>query len=283
MAAIHHGRPARVFVDGMLGTPRLDHPEGVAVGADGAIWCGGERGQVYRVEADGSSFEQVADTGGFCLGVALDRDGAVYVCDLARAAVLRVDPRSGSVERFTDAPLKAPNHLCFDAAGNLYVSDCRGQGDVGPGLFRFAPDGSGGLWTDAPFDFANGLALDAAGEALYVAESWGRRVRRVPIGAGGAAGEPEVVVELPGTIPDGLAFAADGALYVALYQPSRIVRVEPAGAVGVVAEDPDAHLLCHPTNLAFRGEDLLVANLGRWHLTLVEAGVAGLPLPPWPA
>jgi sugar lactone lactonase YvrE len=281
-------RPARVFVDGTLGTPRLDHPEGLAVDpADGTVYCGGESGQVYRVEPDGSSFEQVADTGGFCLGVAIGPDGAVYVCDLAHAAVLRVELGAGRVERFAEGAdghrLKAPNHLAFDAHGQLYVSDCRGRGDVGPALYRFAADGSGELWTDEPFHFANGLALDAGGAGLYVAESWARQVRRVPIGAAGQAGDSTVVAELPGTIPDGLAVAADGSLYVALYEPSRIVRIAASGAVGVVAEDPDAHLLCHPTNLAFRGEELLVANLGRWHLTIVDAGVRGLALGPWRA
>lgn len=278
--AVDQQRRVRVFVDGMLGTPRLDHPEGIAVHpADGSVWCGGERGQVYRIAPDGSAIEQVADTGGFMLGVAFGPDGGLYACDLARPAVVRVDPDDGTWDVFATGPI-APNHLCFDGDGHLYVSDCRGQGDVGPGVFRFERDGSGGVWCEEDFDFANGLALAADGGALYVAESWARRVRRVPIGADGGAGASEVAVELPGTVPDGLAVAADGALYVALYQPSRIVRVEGDGSVSVVADDPDAHLLCHPTNIVFRGTDMLAANLGRWHVTLIEAGVAGTPLPP---
>ncbi len=56
---------AKVFYDGLLTEPRLDHPEGLAVHRDGSIWCGGERGQIYRIEPDGSSMEQVASTGGF--------------------------------------------------------------------------------------------------------------------------------------------------------------------------------------------------------------------------
>ena len=53
---------ARVFADGSPGPIRLDHPEGVAVHADGSIWCGGETGQVYRITPDGSSVElRIAD------------------------------------------------------------------------------------------------------------------------------------------------------------------------------------------------------------------------------
>jgi hypothetical protein len=37
-------------------------------------------------------------------------------------------------------------------------------------------------------------------------------------------------------------------------------------------------VLCHPTNCAFRGTELFMANLGRWHLTRVEIGVEGLSL-----
>ena len=31
---------ARVFYDGILAEPRLDHPEGLAVHRDGSVWCG---------------------------------------------------------------------------------------------------------------------------------------------------------------------------------------------------------------------------------------------------
>jgi gluconolactonase len=90
----------RVFFDGLASTPRLDHPEGVAVAADGAVWCGGEGGQIYRI-AD-RTIERVATTGGFCLGLAFDADGMLYVCDLHHAAVFRLDTRTGTLERFAD-------------------------------------------------------------------------------------------------------------------------------------------------------------------------------------
>ena len=56
----------------------LDHPEGLAVGRDGAIYAGGEAGQVYRIAPDGKHVETIANTGGFCLGVTLDRQENIY-------------------------------------------------------------------------------------------------------------------------------------------------------------------------------------------------------------
>jgi hypothetical protein len=48
------------------------------------------------------------------------------------------------------------------------------------------------------------------------------------------------------------------------------LRIDRDGSVQCVLADPEAHLLCHPTNIAFRGSTLFAANLGRWHITEME-------------
>ena len=274
--------PARVLVDGTISEPRLDHPEGVAVAADGSIWCGGERGQIYRIDPDTCVIEEIASTGGFCLGVAFDPHGDLFVCDLKHAAVFRLRTGSGTLEVFADGAagrrLRTPNALAFDAEGRMYLSDSLAQGEPGPGVYRFTPDGSGELWHDSPLHFANGLALAPDGSALYVAETFAHAIVRIAVEPDGTAGARQVFARLPGVLPDGLAFDVDGRLYVACYEPSQILRVEPDGTVTVLLRDEQAHLLCHPTNVAFRGTELIAANLGRWHLTAVEVGVTGAPL-----
>jgi sugar lactone lactonase YvrE len=269
----------RVFYDGTLTEPRLDHPECLAVGPDGSVWCGGERGQIFRIEPDGSALEQVASTGGFCLGLAFSPAGDLYACDLKHAAVFRLAAGSDRAEVFADG-FRVPNYPAFDADGRLYVSDSHGFHDPGPGVHRFEPDGSGGLWYADAVNFANGLALSADGRFLYVVETFGHGVFRVPIEDDGSAGAREEVARFPGVLPDGIGFAADGSLYVACYEPSQVLRVDPRGRVDCVVRDEEAHALCHPTNLAFRGTTLLLANLGRWHVAAVDAGVEGAPLPP---
>src|SRR5262245_54442449 len=252
----------RVFHDGTLTRPQLDHPECVAVHPDGSVWCGGERGQIYRIAPDGGELEEVANTGGFVLGIAFAPSGDVlYACDLAQRAVFTVDVATGVVAAFADG-FVTPNFPAVAPEGTVYVSDSNEQGSPGGGIHRFAPDGSGGLWCDTPLDFANGLALSR--DAVYVVESFRPGVTRVPIGPDGAAGAAEPVLDLPGTVPDGIAFGPDGLLYIGCYEPSQVLRADLAtGAVETVLADPTAHLLCHPTNLAFRGSELFTSNLGR--------------------
>lgn len=275
---------ARVFFDGMLTEPRLAHPEGIAVHSDGSVWCGGEQGQVFRIDADGSRVEQVATTGGFCLGLAFDRHHDLYICDLRHAAVMRMDALSGQVAVFADGaagrPLRIPNYPAFDERGRLYVSDSCGFKQPGPGIFRFNPDGVGELWSAEDYDFANGLAFAPSFRHLYVAETFARRVSRVSIEADGSAGRRETVADLGRSLPDGLAFDVEGCLYIGCYEPSQILCVTPAGSPEVLLADPEAHLLCHPTNLAFRGHTLLACNFGRWHVTEMVTSVEGLALPP---
>ena len=120
----------RVLVDD------LDHPEGVAWSPDGSVYAGGEAGQVYRVSLEGA-FEEVATTGGSALGLCLDAERNLYVCDTGRRAVMLVRP-GGAVETYADGAggrrMAVPNYPVFDAAGNLYVSD---SGDW---------DGRNGAW-----------------------------------------------------------------------------------------------------------------------------------------
>ena len=264
---------ARVFFDGTFSTPRLAHPEGVAVHADGSIWCGTETGDLLRILADGSSVAHIAGTSGFLLGIAFDSAGNVFACDLKHAGIFRYDASSGHMEKFASSGILVPNYPVVDETrGVLYVSDSRGNGNPGPGIFRFdLRTGEGGVWCNEAMDFANGMAMAADGSGLYVVQSDAPCISFVPILPDGAAGRVVTVTRAVETVPDGLALAPEGALYISCYEPSRIYRLMPGRAeVELLIEDRKATTIAHPTNVALKGDKLYTANLGRWHITEID-------------
>jgi sugar lactone lactonase YvrE len=265
---------ARVFCDGTFGTPRLAHPEGVAVHPDGSVWCGTENGDLLRIAPDGSSYDLIGTTGGFLLGIAFDGTGACYACDLFHRAIFRYDPATSRFDRFADSGILVPNYPVVDEARDaLWVSDSRGEGNPGPGIFRFSlSTGTGGAWSREDWDFANGMCLDETRTGLYVVESFTGRVRHVAILPDGTAALATDAVIGLGRVLDGVALASDGTLYISCYEPGRIYRRAPDGTVAVLIEDPNATVLAHPTNVALKGRRLFTANLGRWHITEIDLG-----------
>lgn len=261
----------------------LDHPEGIALGPDGRIYAGGEAGQIYAVADDGT-VEELASTGGFMFGVALDDDGDVYACDFGRAQIARISA-SRAVGTYStgtqDRPMRVPNFCAFDDEGTLYVTDSGGWGDDDGLLFAISPDGATRVWSEAIPAFPNGCCLTAGGDALLVVESRARRVVRMPIADDGAAGPPQTVVDLTGSQPDGIALAGDGTMFVGCYRPDRIWRIDPDGRAAILADDPDGVVLNQPANVAFVGpglDRLAVSSLGGWNLVAADVGVSGLPL-----
>lgn len=261
---------ARVFFDGIFSEPRVAHPEGVAVHADGSLWCGTETGDLLRIDADGKTVERMATTDGFLLGIAFDRAGSCYVCDLKHAAIFRYDASTGRMERFADSGIKVPNYpVVDDERGHLYVSDS--AGNPGVGIFRYElATGEGGVWFPGPTRFANGMAMAPDCKSIYVVESFAAAVSRIPIGEDGSAGTLEQVVGDVRNVPDGLAFAPDGTLYISCYEPSRIYRYRTGGPLELLIEDSEATVLAHPTNIALKGDRMYTANLGRWHVTEID-------------
>ena len=260
---------AEVLVEG------LDHPEGVAYDHDrGILYAGGEEGQVYAVRAGSGAATVVAETAGFALGLAVDGVGRIVVCDGDDGAIWVV--QDGKAERFLaaagDRDLIMPNA----PDGTLYVSDSgRWKEDVGA-VIAIPPDGDAFVFDTKLNRFPNGCAVTPDGSELWLIQSEGPDVSRFDL-VGGTG--PETVIRLPDTVPDGIAFTADGGAVISCYRPDRIYHLDPDGQLSVLIEDPQGTLLAAPTNVCFIGDELnllVSANLGRWHLTVIETSLTGV-------
>ncbi len=265
-----------VLVDG------LDHPEGVAFDPlTGELVSAGEAGQAWRIDPDARTVREVARVPGQVLGVAVDGTGRVVCCCAADGSVQAVDV-DGTVHEVLRAvdgeALRVPNSPAFGSDGALYVS-CSGSWGANDGrIVRLDSDGGSETLTRRLDRFPNGCAVTPDGDALWVVESFSPTVNRVDLRGGGGV---EVVARLDGTVPDGVVLTDEGGLLVTCYRPDRIYHLGADGRVEIVADDPQGTLLGAPTNAAFFGPDLdrlAVANLGRWHLTLLDLGLRGVPL-----
>jgi gluconolactonase len=259
----------------------LDHPECLAFDNAGDLWAGGEAGQIYRISQDGV-VRQIANVGGFCLGLTFSPAGELFVCNVGLHAMQRIDITGKilqTIEHVGAQRLQTPNFSVFDGDGNLYFSDS-GKWNARNGcVYRLRAGGVVEFFA-GPFAFANGMALNAAQDALFIVESQRDCVTRVPILKNGEVGRPEIFASGLARVPDGVVLDAQQNLYVTCYATDCIYRIDTDGAANLFAFDPEGAILARPTNAVFGGpsnSDLFVANLGRWHITRIPAA-PGKPL-----
>lgn len=224
-------------------------PEDVVVGTHGrdagSVFTGTEDGSILRVSHDGRRIDRVAHTGGRPLGIELDRDGRLLVCD-AHRGLLRVDPVTGGTECLADSIEGVRMRFCNNAAiassGAIWFSDSSRRFSIEQWkddfvqhtrtgrLARRDPDGSIEVVLDG-MSFANGVALSADESFVAVAETRGRTVVRHWI-TGERAGQRDLLADdLPG-YPDNIARGSDGLIWVTLASPvDPVVEVVSRGPV----------------------------------------------------
>lgn len=213
-----------------------DGAEDVVVGRsgrdEGAVFTGTADGGIFRVSHDGSHVDRIAHTGGRPLGLELDLDGRLLVCD-AHRGLLKVDTASGAVEQVTDSVRGKKMVFCNNAAvasdGTVWFSDSstkygieRWKDDFVQNtrtgrLLRLSPDGTVDVVLDE-LAFANGVALSRDEDFVCVAESGARTVVRRWL-TGDRAGMRDLLCQdLPG-YPDNISLGSDGLIWVTIASP----------------------------------------------------------------
>jgi hypothetical protein len=85
----------------------LSHPEGVTVGRDGTAYAGGERERCTASPRIGKKVDVIANPVDFCLGITLDEEEIMSVCDGAKRANFKVQ-QNGQVTSFAESVEKRP-------------------------------------------------------------------------------------------------------------------------------------------------------------------------------
>jgi len=239
-----------VFASGLL------FPEGPVAMPDGT-WLvveGGERGCVTQISADGKVRRTVAATG-LPNGLAVDDSRHIWVAEPKVPSLLRVT-LEGKVEVFMTGcdgePFLYPNDLCFGPDGALYLTDSgitaaefepggkvRADFDTCPmdgRVYRIDVHDKTIRKIDSGLRFTNGIAFGPDRD-LYINETITGavyRYRRNSDGFGpretfGNVWNDTRYETLRG--PDGMAFGADGKLYVAVYGQGDVTVLGKDGKV----------------------------------------------------
>ncbi|HEY5104567.1 MAG TPA: SMP-30/gluconolactonase/LRE family protein [Acidimicrobiales bacterium] len=241
--------PLSPHLDRQVLASGLDHVEGVCWDPQRhCLWAGGEAGQIYRVELDGTVTTITTIKGGVLLGLALDAKGNLYVCDPGNHQVWRVDEHGAST-RYGDA-IDYPNYLAFARDGRLFVSDSGSFDEPTGQLFAIEPNGTTINVSPRPLAFANGLCVDAT--TLWVVESSAPGVSAMAL----EGGPLDLVIPMERCVPDGVALDVSGGLLISCYQPNQLWRWSSASGLELIFEDWTGEYVLSPTNIAFYGENL---------------------------
>jgi gluconolactonase len=199
-----------------------------------------------------------AEVTGIPAALAFGPDGALYVTDEGRRAIVRADPAGEQRDFVTTVEgnrLNGPNDLSFDPTGNLYFTDPWTSSPANPigGVCVYMWETGEVRLLDTGMAFPNGIVV--RDDRLYVAETYPRIIWVYEIPEPGVVKSKREFCTLPDpgresiAGPDGVAFDSVGQLYVAHYGGSGVYVFDTSGKQIAVIETPGVN----PTNVCFGG------------------------------
>ena len=189
-------------------------------------------------------------------GLAVDATGTLFIADVGAHRVLKLDPGgkltvvagtgsagfAGDGGPATGAKLNAPTDLAFDRDGNLLVADAFNHRvrriDAAGVISTIAGDGKTSTLN-------NPQSISVAPDGtLYIADTYNHVVKKLSrdgalsVFAGteaGLAGDGGPATKAQLNLPQAVAVAPDGSVYVSDSANSRVRRVRPDGTIETVA------------------------------------------------
>jgi sugar lactone lactonase YvrE len=264
----------------------LVRPECVLTNSRGDLFTADWRSGVAHIRPDGSQiFYAAQPVDGEVLkpnGIALRSDGSFFLAhlgaELGGVFSLQRDGQTRPVLTEVDGIALPPtNYPLEDAQGRLWITVSTRLSPRALGYRNTCSDGFI-VCMDDPADpksariaadslgYANEIAFDPSDKWLYVNETFTRRLSRFALRADGSLGSKEVVTEFgAGTYPDGMAFDAQGHVWIVSIVSNRVVRVSPFGEQEIWLEDVDTD------HLAWVEQAYQSHSMGRPHLDSVKS------------
>ncbi len=259
--------------------------------ARGMIYADVINGGAYCLAPDGGISQVIEHRRGMG-GMTLHENGGLVVS--GRSIALKPADGGGTVVLLPDDPEGGRigfNDITTDAKGRVYAgalafSPVSGDEEAKPGdLYCIDLDGSARV-VGQDVMLTNGLGFSPDGGNLYHSESLRNLVRVYDVEPNGDLGPHRTFATVGSGIPDGLAVAVDGSVWVAIAHGSRVDVFEPDGSLrrSIPCDLPMV------TSVCFGGDDLMdfyivtgSAGTDRDDAGTVyrmRADVAGLPLAP---
>lgn len=263
--------------------------EGPVVCRDGSVAAVAiDRGLVTKTQ-DGAA-TVLAKTGGGPNGLVegtagfyVAQNGGVWPATMkAPPGVQHISP-AGEVRTLV-GDMVAPNDLAFGPDGHLYVTDpTRTPARDNGRIWRVDVDtGQAELFLNCDW-YPNGIGFGADPDWVYVADTGGRRIVRLPR-AKPSADAVETLFVMTSGMPDGFAFDVEGRIAVAAVG----VEEHDAGTLQIWTLDGKSCETIpvsgdrYVTNVAIDHNGIAyVCDSGNHRLVTHDLGVAGLPLHPF--
>ena len=231
----------------------LKRPECVLTTAKGEIFVGDHEAGIAEIGKPKRTL--VGAPPGFVPnGVAMRPDRQFLIANLGPGGGLwrldhdwRLWPELFEVE---GEALRVCNFVGLDADHNEWISVSTRQypreramkPDFGDG-FIVRRDKHGARIVAGDLAYTNECHVDPSGQWLWANETFGSRITRFPITRHGL-GRREVMHEFgPGELPDGFAFDAEGAAWVACVVSNRVIRIETNGRRTLILDDSDQDVI----------------------------------------
>jgi sugar lactone lactonase YvrE len=301
---------------------KLHRPECVLAARDGAIYTGDWTLGIAQIATNGTTGRAVeADLiaqGFLPNGIAMTPGGDFLFANLGEAGGVWQVGRKGDVRALAThvagRPIPPANFVLVDgdrvwitiSASTRKHAHFTAQERTGQillvehGTVKVAAEGL--TWT-------NELRISPDGSHLFVNETFACRTTRFDLAPDGTLGNPVRITYPAGTFPDGMAFDAEGGLWIACVVSNRVIRLATDMSWSILFEDIESQALeaiasahakgqltrdmivesrgsrvSNLSSIAFGGPDLKTVYLGGLGLEAVQvtrSAVAGAPMAHW--